>query len=207
MTSLTPSDPSRLEINKGDDFVFAVDVSGSMMTPDCPGGVPRIEFLKEKVIQFAEEASKLDENGIDVVTFGHQLTAFKNITAANAKDIISKLTAAESMTNTHDVINFGFKLHKENGNKQTFLMIATDGEPTNQEDVFKAIAEITHKVTDPKEFRIGFLTVGAVSPALRAFLTKLDDALPGAKAGVDIVDVKALADVDFIKAVAGALND
>lgn len=207
MTSLNPTDPSRLEINKGDDFIFAVDVSGSMATADCPGGASRIEFLKEKVIQFAEEASKLDENGIDVVAFGHQLTSYRNVTAANAKDIVSKLKATESMTNTHDLINFAWKLHKESGNKQTFLMIATDGEPTNQEEVFKAIAKITHDATDPKEFRIGFMTVGEVSPGLRTFLTKLDDALPGAKAGVDIVDVKALADLDFVKAVAGALND
>ena len=39
---------------------------------------------------------------------------------------------------------------------------------------------------------------------LRAFLTELDDNL---KAKHDIVDVKALEDVDFVGAFAGALND
>ena len=39
---------SNLELNKGDNFIFGVDVSGSMATKDCPNGLSRIEYLKEK---------------------------------------------------------------------------------------------------------------------------------------------------------------
>ena len=66
--------PNNLELNEGDNFIFGVDVSGSMATTDCPSGMSRIDYLKEKVIQFANEASKWDKDGIDVLTFGHKIT-------------------------------------------------------------------------------------------------------------------------------------
>ena len=52
------SDANQLELNKGDNFIFGVDVSASMQTTDCPNGASRIDYLKEKVIQFANEAGK-----------------------------------------------------------------------------------------------------------------------------------------------------
>ncbi len=196
---------ANLELHKGDNFIFGIDVSGSMANDDCPGGVQRIEFLKEKVKQFANEASKYDDDGIDIITFGHQLKVLNNITAENAASIIDGLHATESLTQTADLIRKAFDMHKVGGYGRTTLFVATDGEPTNRADVKKAIVDITNVIKDPGEFNISFLTVGVIDAGLRSFLTELDDELNGAK--YDIVDVKSLEDVDFMTAFVGAITD
>lgn len=196
---------SQLELNKGDNFIFAVDVSASMGAKDCPGGLSRIEFLKEKVILFANEASKWDEDGIDVLTFGHSITPLLNVSAQVAADKIGALKATEGSTDTAGVIAAAFKRHKETQSKQTVLFLATDGEPSDREAVKSTIVSIANGLADEHEFAISFLTVGNIDPTLQAFLTSLDDDLKGAKH--DIVDVKKLEDVDFMAAFAGALHD
>lgn len=196
---------SNLELNKGDNFIFGVDVSGSMCATDCPGGMSRIEYLKEKVILFATEAAKWDEDGIDVITFGQAITTYPGITADKAQDVISKLTAKEGLTDTAGLIKAAYAKHKQDGKEQTVLFVATDGSPSDREAVKKAIIEITNDVKDEREFNISFLTVGQIDSGLQAFLTGLDDDLTGAK--YDIVDVKALEEVDFMTAFMGALND
>jgi len=196
---------SNLELNKGDNFIFCVDVSGSMQSNDCAGGMKRIDFLKEKVIQFANEASKYDEDGIDVITFGHQINVIAGVSAEKAAETINALTADEAATQTAEVINKAWELHKKGGYEQSVIFVATDGSPSNRDAVKKVITDITNNVGDEREFNISFLTVGNIDADLQAFLTSLDDDLKGAK--YDIVDVKKLEEVDFISAFAGALND
>lgn len=196
---------SNLELNQGDNFIFGIDVSGSMQTADCPGGLTRIEFLKEKVIQFAGEASKYDTDGIDVITFGQQLTNFDGVNGDKAKEVIGKLKAQESATFTDKLITAAYKKHKDGGYKQTVLFVATDGEPSDKAAVKKAIVGITQELKDEHEFAISILTVGQPSGDLTDFLNSLDDDLKGAK--YDIVDVKKLEEVDFVSAFSGALHD
>lgn len=195
----------QLELNKGDNFIFAIDVSGSMQTTDTPNNSQRIEYLKENVQTFINEAAKWDEDGVDVITFGHNVKHLGAVTAEKAGELVGSLKASESATNTAGAIAQAFKLHRQGGYAQTVLFLATDGEPSDQEAVFKTIAGITQELKDEHEFAISFLTVGKPDAALRSFLTKLDDDLPGAKH--DIVDVKALDEVNFIEAFAGALHD
>lgn len=205
VAAASSGNPNNLELNKGDNFIFGVDVSGSMSSADCPGGMTRIDYLKEKVIQFAGEASKYDDDGIDVITFGHKITPFKGVTAEKAAEVVGRLKADEAATDTAALIREAYKLHKDGGYEQTVLFVATDGSPSDRTAVQKAIVDITNDVKDEREFNISFLTVGQIDASLRAFLTSLDDDLKGAK--YDIVDVKELESVDFISAFAGALND
>jgi Mg-chelatase subunit ChlD len=194
---------SQLELNRGDNFIFGVDISASMQTTDCPGGQSRIQFLKEKVITFAKEATRWDDDGIDVLTFGHQVTPYRGVTAEKAEEVIGKLKANEGSTHTHQVIEAAYKLHVEGGYQQTVLFIATDGQPSDSGAVKRTITSIAKKLKDEHEFAISFLTVGTIDSGLRAFLDELDDEL----GDPDIVDVKALEDVDFITAFTGALHD
>lgn len=209
MTEATAAAPAvntnNFELNKGDNFIFAVDVSGSMGHNDCPGGMTRIDFLKEKVKLFATEASKWDEDGIDILTFGHQVKVYQGVSAEKADEIISPLTANEGSTDTAGVIKKAYELHKSGSYEQSVLFIATDGAPNSKEAVQQAIIDITNDVKDEREFNISFLTVGQIDAGLRSFLTSLDDDLKSAK--YDIVDVKELESVDFMSAFMGALND
>ena len=206
-TAAAPDMAQNLELNKGDNFIFAMDVSGSMQMSDCPGNMTRIEFLKEKVTQFANEASKYDPDGIDVLAFGHQVTPYEKVTAEKAASTIKTLSAKESATQTHLVIKKAWDLHKAGGYQQTVLFVATDGEPTDRAAVAQQIRDITHAVKDEREFNISFLTVGKISADLSTWLTQLDDNLVTAGAKYDIVDVKSLEEVDFLTAFDGALND
>lgn len=196
---------SQLELNKGDNFIFAIDVSASMQATDTPTGAQRIEYLKETVNTFIGEAAKWDEDGIDIVTFGHSVKTHKGVTPEKAKELIAPLKASEGSTDTAGAINAAYKLHRDGKYKQSVLFVATDGEPNDEGAVLKAIAGITQELTDEHEFAVSFLTVGKRSAGLEAFLAKLDDAVPGAKH--DIVDVKPLEEVDFLAAFAGALHD
>ena len=198
------TDANQLELNKGDNFIFAADVSASMQTSDCPGNKQRIEYLKEGMITFAREASKWDEDGIDVLTFGQKVTAYKGVTAEKASDIIGALRANEGMTDTAAVIGAAYELHKKGGYPQTVLFLATDGAPSDKEAVKTIIRKIAAEIKDEHEFAISILTVGQIDPGLRSFLTELDDSL---NAKYDIVDVKALDEVDFMAAFSGALHD
>ena len=195
---------SQLELNKGDNFIFLVDVSASMGTRDCPNNSSRIDFLKEKVIQFANEASKWDPDGIDVIKFGHAITPYKGVTADKAAELIGGFSANEGSTDTAGAIREAYKLHKAGAYDQTVCFVATDGAPNDKEAVKAVIRTIASELKDEHEFAISFLTVGEIDAGLRAFLTELDDTL---NAKYDIVDVKALTDVDFMSAFVGALHD
>lgn len=196
---------SNLELKKGTNIHFGIDVSASMQTTDCANGASRIEYLKEGANTLIKEAAKWDEDGIDVYTFGAKVKHLGAITPEKAAELIAPLKATEGTTDTAALVQASFDLHRKQGKEQTVLLVATDGEPNNEEALFKTIAGITEKLKDEHEFAISFLTVGVRSPGLEAFLTKLDDNLPGAK--YDIVDVKALNEVDFLEAFTGALHD
>jgi uncharacterized protein YegL len=192
------------ELKHGDDFIIAIDVSGSMATTDCPGGLSRFDFAMEKTRQFCREAEKIDADGISVITFGHSVQSYENVTNVKVEEVLTRAKPIEMATRTDLAINTAYGEHTKNGNDRTILLIVTDGEPTSMSDVFHSIATITGKVKDPAEFRICFLTVGEINQGLRVFLTKLDDNIPGAKH--DIVDVLPLNEVDFYAAAAGALT-
>lgn len=194
-----------MELHQGDNFIFGIDVSGSMAAQDCPGGMQRIDYLKEKVEQFIIEASKYDTDGIDVITFGHQITVKNGVTADNAVSLIEGLHATEMATKTADLIHTAYELHKKGSYGRTTLFVATDGEPSDRAAVKKIIIDITNAIKDHGEFNISFLTVGVINAGLRNFLTELDDDLQGAK--YDIVDVKSLEEVDFMSAFVGAITD
>lgn len=207
MTTEAVVNANNLELNKGDDFIVALDISGSMSASDCPGGLSRTAYSLEQFKTFAQEAAKWDTDGVSVYGFGVNVHQFVDVAESNLEATIQKVKSLpyEGATMTHLVIDAAFQEHKKQNNEQTALLLFTDGEPSDQAAVFATIARITNEVKDEREFNISFITVGQRSSSLEAFLAKLDDAIPGAK--YDIVDVKKLEEVDFFKAFDGALND
>lgn len=197
---------SNLEINKGDEFIIAYDISGSMQTTDCPGGLSRLVYTRETLKTFISEAAKFDPNGVSVYLFGATVHAHRDLTPEQIEEKLGNIKT-EGATRTDLAILAAFAEHKEKGSKQTFLIIFTDGEPSDAEATKNAIIDVTKKVSDPMEFRIAFITVGVVSSELRAYLTELDDTLTQSGAAHDIVDVKAIDEVDFMAAINGALTD
>ncbi len=194
---------SNLELNDGDNFIFGADVSASMNAADCPGNMKRIDFLKETMITFIGEAAKHDSDGIDIITFGHQVKHIPNVTAPQGAEIIKGLVANEAATATDQLIRKAYEVHKANGYQQTVLFVATDGAPSSPDGVRQAIRDICNDLSDEHAFAISFLIVGTPDANLAGFLSELDNL----DAKYDIVDVKNLTEVDFMSAFVGALHD
>lgn len=195
---------NNLELNKGDQFIIGLDISGSMSMTDCPGGASRYNYTLETVRTFVAEAAKWDEDGISFYQFGATVQAHRDL-QPDQIDAKLKNPKFEGMTRTDLVIQAAWKEHQEKTNGQTFLLLFTDGSPSDGQAVKRAIIDITNAVKDEREFRIAFITVGQRDAQLDQWLTDLDDNLTGAK--YDIVDVKKLEEVDFLAAVNGALTD
>lgn len=200
------SDADKLELNKDCNFIIALDISASMQNKDTPTpGQTRYQYALEMCEQFAHEAAKYDPDGVSIITFGSDIHSHPDV-AADKIDALLENQKFEGATQTNLAVHAAFMEHKKKNNKQTCLMIFTDGEPSSEDDLLKEIASITQQVATNEEFTMIFITVGKRSPSLQAFLTKLDDDLPGAK--YDIVDVKALEEVgSFTDAFVGALSD
>jgi Mg-chelatase subunit ChlD len=199
---------NNFELNKGDQFIFALDVSASMNATDCPGGLSRIQFAKEQAKTFAAEAGKYDEDGADYITFGQDIKTYWNQTVDQATALIDGLKANEGTTRTAEAIQAAWKRAQEIRAKgcteNIVLMVITDGAPVDANAVKETIRSIAATLTNGEEFGIIFLTVGNIDPALRQFLADLDDNL---NAKHDIVDVKDFMEVDFLAAFSGAVND
>lgn len=199
---------NNLELNKGDQFIFALDVSRSMETKDCPGNQSRIQYAKESAKLFASEAAKYDPDGADYFTFGSSVTPYLNQTEAQAHSLIDKLAANEGATDTAGVITEAWKrakyLRSQGVTDNIVLMVVTDGAPSDGEAVKTVIRGIANELTNGEDFGISFLTVGNIDTALRSFLTDLDDNL---NAKYDIVDVKDFMSVNFAQAFDGATHD
>lgn len=200
----TPVDFEKMELRKGDDFIIALDISASMQNTDCPNGLTRYKYAIEKCQQFAHEAAKYDDDGVSVYTFGAQVHGHENVTADKLDDLLST-KSFEGATMTHLLVQSAYNEHVKNGNEQTCLMVFTDGEPSDEGALLTTVANITQQLKSNEEFTMIFITVGKRSSSLEAFLTVLDDSLPGAK--YDIVSVKALEDVDFASAFNSALTE
>lgn len=200
------SNPDNLELNKGDQFIIGLDISGSMVTTDCPGGLSRFVSSLETLKTFVREAAKWDPDGVSFYPFGATVHAYPDLQPDDIDAKIGRLSL-EAATMTHLAVNRAYAEHKAKKNEQTFLLIFTDGQPSDPEALRNEIISITNDVKDEKEFRIAFITVGQRSASLDAYLTALDDDLTKAGAKYDIVDVKRLEEVDFMAAVNGALTD
>jgi Mg-chelatase subunit ChlD len=195
---------NNFELNKGDQFIVALDISGSMQMKDCPGNASRFSYVLETMEVFISEASKWDPDGVSFYAFNNEVQEFPDVASTEAlHETIGRLRPGGG-TATHRAISAAYREHKLKGSEQTFLLLFTDGEPSDRQAVKQAIVDITNDVKDEKEFRICILTVGARTPELSAWLSDLDDNLTEAK--YDIVDIEKLEDVDFERAVANAIE-
>lgn len=199
---------NNFELNKGDQFIFGLDVSASMNATDTPTGQTRIDYAKEQAKTFAGEAAKYDPDGADYFTFGQKVTPYLNQSPEDAVKLIDSLKANEGSTDTAGLISAAWKRAKEirdgGATDNIVLMVVTDGAPNDGEAVKKVIRDIADSLTNGEEFGIIFLTVGNIDSNLQSFLTDLDDNL---NAKHDIVDVKDLMSVNFMEAFSGAVND
>ena len=197
------------EIDPNKQYFLAGDISASMERVDGKtNGVTRYQYMLEKFKQFIQVSQDFDPDGPTVLLFGEKVQVFEN---TNLEAVSAKLSnpSFEGWTNTDLLIKKADELHRANKakdpNTSSVLLIFTDGAPTNRKATEQAIRDRANANERDDEFSIAVLTVGEIDPDLQGYLKALDDELQGVK--FDIVDVKKLEEVDFLAAVAGAIND
>lgn len=198
------------EVNKGDQVFLAIDVSGSMNQPSTVAGKSRIELVKERVLNFIIEASKIDTDGIQIYTFGREITRYGAVNVERAAEVIEKLTATQGATHTHQVVQAMYNDMKDlraAGETNNLLgFIITDGEPTgesSESQVAETLRQIANEQTDGEGLGFSFLQVGDDDEA-GAFLNEIDENL---NAKFDIVDTKQFETTSFLVAAEGAILD
>jgi Mg-chelatase subunit ChlD len=185
------------------DYVVIIDKSGSMVATDTTSGQSRFKAAEESTVAIATMLEQYDPDGITVIPFSGSFKVYDNTTAAKVADIFKEHSPMGGTILTPP-LQYCFDTYlklkadgkaKENG---MIVLVVTDGQPSDGEQVAKAITAFTHKLDNGDgEFGISFVQIGRDAEAT-AFLKRLDDDLTGAGAKFDIVDTKTIDEVEQI---------
>lgn len=200
------------------DFIVLIDKSGSMVTPDCPGGKSRWAYAQELTMALAAKCAEYDQDGATVGFFAKSVKLYSNITGAVEQ--VQKIFAENEPSGSTDTalavktVLDQYFASKAAGNveapaKPIILIVVTDGQPDSKEDLKKVIIDATLKMDADEEIGISFFQIGEDQNATK-FLRELDDELVPQGAKFDIVDTKTTDELDnmtLTEALIAALED
>lgn len=196
------------------DYTLIIDKSGSMSTPDQPGGRNRWEVAQESTLALARKCEQFDPDGITVYLFSGRFKRYENVTANKVGQIFMEndpMGTTDLASVLKDATDDYFQ-RKASGatkpNGETILVI-TDGEPDDRKAVMRVIIEASRHMERDEELAISLIQVGSDVTATR-FLKALDDELQGAGAKFDIVDTVTLDDMEnmtLAEVLLNAIND
>jgi uncharacterized protein with von Willebrand factor type A (vWA) domain len=182
------------------DYTLVIDKSGSMSTNDTPGGKSRWDAAQESTFALASQVQKWDPDGLTLYTFASNFKRYENVTASKVNDVWAENTPMGG-TELHTVLKHAFDDFlsrkkkgslKENGD---FIIVVTDGEPSDPNAVAKTIIDFTKKLDSPKEIGITFVQIGKDPNATR-YLEGLDNNLVSQGAKYDIVGTVTIEDAE-----------
>jgi hypothetical protein len=196
------------------DYTLIIDKSGSMSTPDQPGGRSRWDIAQESTLALARKCEQFDPDGITVYLFSGRFKRYENVTANKVGQIFMEndpMGTTDLASVLKDATDNYFQ-RKASGatkpNGETILVI-TDGEPDDRKAVMRVIIEASRHMERDEELGISLIQVGSDATATR-FLKALDDELQGAGAQFDIVDTVTLDDMEnmtLAEVLLNAIND
>ncbi|MBD1921540.1 VWA domain-containing protein [Microcoleus sp. FACHB-831] len=182
------------------DYTLIIDKSGSMSTPDQPGGRSRWEAAQESTMALARKCEQFDPDGITLYLFSGRFKRFDNVTSNKVSQIFQE-NDPSGTTDLASVLKDATDRYFENKaagqtkpNGETILVV-TDGEPDDRKAVMRVIIEASRRMEADEELAISFIQVGTDQMATR-FLKVLDDELQGAGAKFDICDTITLDDME-----------
>jgi uncharacterized protein with von Willebrand factor type A (vWA) domain len=191
---------SRYALLENRDYTLILDRSGSMSTPDMPGGKSRWSAAQESTFALASKCEQYDPDGITVYLFSGKFKRFDSVTSSKVRQIFQENDPMGG-TNLAAVLQHAFDSYfqrkaagQTKANGETILVV-TDGEPDDQRAVMKCIIEASRKMERDEELAVSFIQIGK-DPGATRFLKALDDELTRAGAKFDIVDTITLDDME-----------
>lgn len=189
------------------DYVVLVDFSGSMATVDAGKNDSRIQLVKESLTGLVSELAAVDEDGIDVITFGGEL--IQHHSGVKDASIINTIFGGRRVaggTPTAEALSKAFEVAGKS-DKPDFVVVFTDGEPNNRQAVRDVLVKQANGQANDGDLTVLFIQVGNDASAGN-FLAELDD---GLNAKFDIVDTVTQAQADAFPTLAAliekAIND
>ncbi len=196
------------------DYTLIIDKSGSMSTPDQPGGRSRWDAAQESTLALARKCEQFDPDGITVYLFSSRFRRYDNVTSNTVVQIFQENDPAGT-TNLagvlQDATNRYFERKAAGQTKAggEVILVITDGEPDDRKGVMRAIIEASRRMDRDEELGISIIQVGSDATATR-FLKALDDELQGAGAKFDICDtltIDDMADMTLAEVLMNAIAD
>jgi len=181
------------------DYTLIIDKSGSMSTPDQPGGQTRWYTAQESTLALARKCEQFDPDGITIYLFSSRFKRYDNVTSDKVGQIFQEndpMGRTDLASVLQDALNnyFQRKGAGETKSQGETILVITDGEPDDRKAVMRVIVEASRQMDRDEELAISLIQVGNDSTATR-FLKLLDDELQGAGAKFDIVDTVTLDDM------------
>jgi uncharacterized protein with von Willebrand factor type A (vWA) domain len=196
------------------DYTLIIDKSGSMSTPDQPGGRSRWNAAQESTLALARKCEQFDPDGITVYLFSGRFKRYDDVTAEKVAQIFQE-NDPSGTTDLAGVLKDATDKYfqrkaagQTKANGETILVI-TDGEPDDRKAVMRVIIEASRHMDRDEELAISLIQVGNDATATR-FLKVLDDELQGAGAKFDLVDTITLDDMEnfsLTEVLLNAIND
>ena len=183
------------------DYVVLIDASGSMANTDGKAAT-RFERAKESVIGLVSELGAVDEDGIDVITFGGESIIHTGgvKTPADVQSAFNRRVAGS--TPTAEALELAFEIAGKS-DKPDFVVVITDGEPNNRQAVKDVLIKQANSQNADGDLTVLFIQIGDDASAA-GFLAELDD---GLNAKFDIVDTMSQAKADAYPTLAALIED
>lgn len=199
---------------KDRDYTLIIDKSGSMSTPDQPGGRSRWQDAQESTLALARKCEQLDPDGITVYLFSGRFKRYDDVTAAKVEQIFMEndpMGTTNLAAVLQDATESYFKRKAAGQTKsggETILVI-TDGEPDDRKAVMEVIVTASRRMERDEELGISLIQVGRDAQASK-FLKALDDQLESVGAKFDICDtvtIDEMEELTIVEVLLRAIND
>jgi uncharacterized protein YegL len=193
------------------DYVVLLDRSGSMGLRDTKSGRSRWQEGQELIQSLADKVSAYDADGITVIPFNDSHKVYSNVSATTVAQIFNEVDpmGGTTMAPVLAKVFSDYTARKAKGDTKAngeYLIVLTDGAPSDESAVAKKIVEFGNKLDNgDSEYNILVIQVGSDSGATH-FLRKLDDELTSQGAKHDIVDCKTSEEVGQWDSIAALLE-
>ncbi|MFM7425868.1 MAG: vWA domain-containing protein [Elainella sp.] len=199
---------------KDRDYTLILDKSGSMSTPDQPGGKSRWQAVQESTLALARKCEQFDPDGITVYLFSGRFKRYDDVTSAKVEQIFLEndpMGTTNLAAVLQDATDSYFKRKAAGQTKPEgeTILVVTDGEPDDRRAVMEVIVNASRKMERDEELAISMIQIGSDAGATK-FLQALDDQLEGVGAKFDICDTITLGDMENMsvaEVLVSAIND